>query len=123
QGVQVLVLHTTILDALFTFPDTPSDTGLTRLDDDKRITAARVWSDDGSLASLRPDATVTETGPRLIWGTLEDAHRIYTDTLEPGPDRYGITVAPDGQRVWLDTPDGPSWALHPLKNVIPAPAH
>ncbi|MFK0294835.1 methyltransferase domain-containing protein [Streptomyces sp. NPDC090442] len=81
------------------------------VDDDRRITGARVWAEDGSLAELRPDGTVTEIGPRPVWGNLEAAHRIYRDADQPGPDRYGVTVDERGQRVWLDSPDGPSWAL------------
>lgn len=81
------------------------------LDDDKQPTGARVWSADGSLASLHADGTVSETGPRSLWSALESAYRVFQEADKPGPDRYGITVDEQSQRIWLDSPDGPSWAL------------
>ncbi|MET8825862.1 hypothetical protein ABZX40_10100 [Streptomyces sp. NPDC004610] len=56
---------------------------------------------------------MTETGPRPLWATLEEAHRVHREHGEPGPGRYGITVTETRQRVWLDAPDGPGWVLVP----------
>ncbi|MFE2294580.1 methyltransferase domain-containing protein [Streptomyces sp. NPDC059452] len=81
------------------------------LNADGKPTAARVWSPDGAIATLHPDGTVSEAGPRSLWTRLEDSYRIFTDHDEPGPERYGLTVDNNVQRVWLDTPDGPSWSL------------
>ncbi|MFG3409404.1 methyltransferase domain-containing protein [Streptomyces sp. NPDC048142] len=81
------------------------------LDEDKKPTAVRVWSADGAIASLHADGTVSEAGPRSLWSRLEDAHRVFTEHEEPGPERYGLTVDNDAQRVWLDFSDGPSWDL------------
>ncbi|MFE6663878.1 methyltransferase domain-containing protein [Streptomyces sp. NPDC057697] len=81
------------------------------LNDEREITAARVWHRDGSIAQLHPDTTVTEAGPRRLWTTLEDAHRSYQDAGSPTPDRYGITIDAEGQFVCLDDPDGQSWTL------------
>ncbi|MGW0731146.1 methyltransferase domain-containing protein [Streptomyces sp. NPDC002851] len=73
--------------------------------------AVRVWSPDGALASLRADGTVSETRPRPLWSRLEEAYRVFTEHDEPGPERYGFTLDGDAQRVWLDSPGGPSWKL------------
>ncbi|MFI2210603.1 methyltransferase domain-containing protein [Streptomyces sp. NPDC020141] len=75
------------------------------------ITGARVWHPDGSIAQLHPDATATEDGPRPLWTTLEEAHRAYQIEGRPTPDRYGITITSESQRVWLGNPDGSSWVL------------
>lgn len=72
-----------------------------------------VWFSDidtGSWASLRyvPDTTefeVRQSGPRRLWKEIEDAYEWWADAGEPGPDRYGVTVTPRGQTVWLDEPD------------------
>ncbi|MFI1205617.1 methyltransferase domain-containing protein [Streptomyces sp. NPDC020883] len=101
-------------DNAFRFLASIVEPGLTwqyDLDEDRKITGARVWAGDGSLAQLRPDGTVTETGPRPVWGTLEEAHQIYRDAGQPGADRYRVSIDERGQRVWLDSPDGPSWTL------------
>ncbi|MEV6122054.1 methyltransferase domain-containing protein [Streptomyces sp. NPDC052077] len=79
--------------------------------DDGSIAAARVWHPDGSIARLHFDGTAAEAGPRDLWTLLEDAHRVFQVAGRPAPDRYGITVSPRGQRVWLDDPDGPGWSL------------
>jgi protein-L-isoaspartate(D-aspartate) O-methyltransferase len=81
--------------------------------EDRQIIGARVWSREGSLAHLRSDGTVAETGPRPLWRELERAYAVFRDAGQPGPDRYGITIADRVQRVWMDVPDGPSWLLRP----------
>lgn len=77
----------------------------------QRVIGARVWSHDRSLAHLHPDGTVTETGPRPLWRNLEQAHTVYRESGDPASDRYGITIDGTVQRVWLDSPNGPSWIL------------
>ncbi|WP_411081759.1 methyltransferase domain-containing protein [Streptomyces sp. cmx-18-6] len=81
------------------------------LTQDGKPAAARVWSPDGAIAALHTDGTVSEAGPRSLWSRLEDAYRVFTEHDEPGPERYGLTVDDEAQRVWLDTPRGPSWGL------------
>ncbi|MGW9556018.1 methyltransferase domain-containing protein [Nocardiopsis sp. NPDC055551] len=55
---------------------------------------------------------VEQGGPRSIWDEFEDALRLWTDLGRPEPDRFGLTVGPDGgQRLWLDDPDGRSWPV------------
>lgn len=63
-----------------------------------------------SWASLRyaPDVTefeVHQAGPRSLWNEIEAAYAWWVDAGEPGPERYGITVNPAGQTVWLDSPE------------------
>ncbi|MDT0542195.1 MULTISPECIES: methyltransferase domain-containing protein [Streptomyces] len=72
-------------------------------------------SASGSWASVdyEPDATdyeVRQHGPRLLWNELEAAHAWWERSGRPARTRFGLTVTPTGQRVWLDCPD----------NVIPA---
>ncbi|MET7499561.1 methyltransferase domain-containing protein [Streptomyces microflavus] len=81
------------------------------LDEDTKPTAVRVWSPDGAIASLHADGTVNEAGSRSLWSRLEEAHRIFTEHDRPGPERYGVTIDNDVQRVWLDGPGRPSWDL------------
>ncbi|MFD8939270.1 methyltransferase domain-containing protein [Streptomyces sp. NPDC059578] len=81
------------------------------LNDDREITGARVWHPDGSIAQLHPDTTVTEAGPRPLWTLLEEAHRAYQVVGRPAPDRYGVTIEPTEQHIWLDDPNGPRWLL------------
>jgi protein-L-isoaspartate(D-aspartate) O-methyltransferase len=72
---------------------------------------ARCWTADGSIAALDEDGTAREAGPRPLWTHLEEAYDIFRGAEHPGHDRYGLTVTPEGQRVWLDSPDGPAWSL------------
>ncbi|MEW2412620.1 methyltransferase domain-containing protein [Streptomyces sp. NPDC046866] len=105
---------TAVSDNAFRFLVSIVEPGLTwqyNMGEDKQITGATLWAADGSLAALRPDGTVAETGPRPIWAALEDAHRTYTGADSPGPARYGVTIDKTGQRVWLDSPEGPTWTL------------
>ncbi|MFR9725810.1 methyltransferase domain-containing protein [Streptomyces sp. MS19] len=103
-----------IADNAFRFLVSVIEPGLTwqyDLGQDSKPAAARVWSADGSLACLQSGGTVSETGPRSLWSRLEEAYRVFTEHAEPGPDRYGFTLTAGTQRVWLDTPGGPSWPL------------
>lgn len=80
-------------------------------DDERQITAARVWAADGSVASVDGD-TVAEAGPRGLWSLLESAYRAFDDAGHPSADRYGITVDGPEQWVWLETPGGLRWKLN-----------
>ncbi|MEU3350278.1 methyltransferase domain-containing protein [Streptomyces sp. NPDC037389] len=83
------------------------------LDDERKPTGARVWAPDGSIADLKADGTVTEAGPRNLWSCLEAEYDTFLGAGEPGPERYGVAINEDAQRVWLDTPDGQGWNLTP----------
>ncbi|MFI0420960.1 hypothetical protein [Spongiactinospora sp. 9N601] len=45
-----------------------------------------------------------QVGDRPLWDEVVDAYRRWVAWGEPGRDRSGMTVTPDGQQVWLDTP-------------------
>ncbi|MBL1102025.1 methyltransferase domain-containing protein [Streptomyces coffeae] len=67
---------------------------------------------DGSWASVdyEPEAAdfeVEQYGPRRLWDELEAAHDWWTAAGRPARTRFGLTVAPPGQHVWLDQPDNP----------------
>ncbi|MFC0624266.1 methyltransferase domain-containing protein [Kribbella deserti] len=80
------------------------------LDAHGKPTAARIWSVDGSIAEVRGDE-VLEAGPTRLWSRLEEIRQIQLEHGKPERDRFGLTVDADGQRLWLDDPDGPSWPL------------
>jgi hypothetical protein len=40
-----------------------------------------------------------------LWEELEAAYRWWTDAGHPDHTRFGMTVTPDEQITWLDTPD------------------
>ncbi|MEU8761021.1 ATP-grasp peptide maturase system methyltransferase [Streptomyces sp. NPDC048659] len=69
----------------------------------------------GSQARTGPDGsggwTVTQRGPVKLWDAVEDALAIWVSHGSPHVSGFGMTIAPDAQRVWLGDPDGPSWAL------------
>ena len=64
----------------------------------------------GSWASVdyTPGATaydIQQHGPRRLWVEVEAAYRWWTESGAPERTRYGLTVGPAGQHVWLDRPD------------------
>ncbi|WP_329521977.1 methyltransferase domain-containing protein [Spirillospora sp. NBC_01491] len=65
----------------------------------------------GSWAAVTPgpgEHLVCQHGPRRLWDELELAYDWWLGSGRPGPSRFGLTVTPEGQRVWLDSPDGPA---------------
>ncbi|MFD7450082.1 hypothetical protein [Kitasatospora sp. NPDC059827] len=50
---------------------------------------------------------VVQSGPRRLWDEVEAAWGRWDAHGRPGFERFGLTVSPDGQAVWLDTPDFP----------------
>lgn len=54
-----------------------------------------------------PEAEVYQGGPRRLWDEVEAAHRWWTEQGRPGHEDFGLTVGPDGERVWLRSPDRP----------------
>jgi methyltransferase of ATP-grasp peptide maturase system len=66
---------------------------------------------DGSWARHNSE-TVTQGGPRRLWDEIEAAHEQWRTLGEPRRARFGITVSPAAQELWLDTPDSPNrWPL------------
>ena len=70
----------------------------------------------GSWASERVEARSEKThairqhGPRRLWNELEEAYQWWCDHDKPSHERFGVTITPDRQSFWLDTPEG---LLHP----------
>jgi protein-L-isoaspartate O-methyltransferase len=77
---------------------------------------------DGSWCAVRMHADDTgerevhQDGPVKIWNEFEAAHTMWCGLGQPGWDRFGLTVTPDGfHQVWLDAPDGEfRWSLPPV---------
>ncbi|MFF0066979.1 ATP-grasp peptide maturase system methyltransferase [Streptomyces sp. NPDC005279] len=70
----------------------------------------------GSQARTRPTEngegwTVVQRGPLKLWDAVEDAVETWQNAGSPHLSEFGLTITPDAQRVWLGTPDGPSWVL------------
>ena len=66
---------------------------------------------DGSWCEVREtvdDGTrqVWEAGGHELWRIIEDRHAAWRALGEPGWDRFGLTVTPERQWAWLDSPDG-----------------
>jgi methyltransferase of ATP-grasp peptide maturase system len=69
-----------------------------------------VWlaSPDGSWvrhAGRRGRYRVWQGGPRRLWDVVEAAYAEWQDLGQPARDRFGITVEPAKQELWLDHPD------------------
>jgi hypothetical protein len=74
--------------------------------------AVRIATPDGSWAEIDPDdqlasgsRVVTEGGSRALWQMVERAHGTWDSNDRPGWERFGITITPGRQAVWLDGPD------------------
>lgn len=75
---------------------------------------ATLWLYDGGGAWASVDhvpgayaSVVAQHGRRRLWDEVERAHRWWERAGRPHRERFGVTVAPDGQTVWLDAPDRP----------------
>ncbi|WP_224279394.1 methyltransferase domain-containing protein [Streptomyces sp. LS1784] len=55
----------------------------------------------------RTEYEVYQSGPRNLWDEVEAAWRWWDEQGRPGFERFGLTVTPDGQTVWLDSPTNP----------------
>ncbi|KUJ70208.1 hypothetical protein ACZ90_04675 [Streptomyces albus subsp. albus] len=76
--------------------------------------ASRLWlatKDATSWAAVDWDGTsedrftVWEHGPRGLWAQVEAAYQWWTQVGRPGPERFGMTITPDGTHTpWLDDP-------------------
>lgn len=71
--------------------------------EDGGVTAVELWGADGAWARAE-DGRVRQSGPRLLWDAVETAYELYLGNDRPGRERFGVTVTPDGQRIWLDSP-------------------
>ncbi|MEU6928344.1 methyltransferase domain-containing protein [Streptomyces sp. NPDC046374] len=65
---------------------------------------------DRSWAAVRwPDADgageVYQQGERRVWDAVAAAYGWWERQGRPGPERFGLTVTPEGAAPWLDSPD------------------
>jgi hypothetical protein len=71
------------------------------------------WAQSGpSLACVEVAADaeryrVRQRGPRRLWDEIEAAYRWWAEAGRPTTGRFGLTTRPDGEQVWLDSPDNP----------------
>ncbi|AHI01755.1 methyltransferase domain-containing protein [Kutzneria albida] len=66
---------------------------------------------DGSWANY-VEGVVVQGGPRSLWDLAETAYEQWDALDRPCRDRFGLTVTPEAQYFWLDTPDSPHrWPL------------
>jgi len=69
-----------------------------------------VWLSDGqSLARVVVEVggdshQVHQRGPRRLWDEVELAYGWWRDAGQPQHTRFGVTVTPDHQVIWLDDP-------------------
>ncbi len=66
-------------------------------------TAVTSWS----TVDWEPGRTsyeVVQSGPRSLWDEVAAAHYWWRDQGHPGFERFGLTVTPEGETVWLDSP-------------------
>lgn len=67
-----------------------------------------------SWASATPTTgQVRQLGNRRLWDETETAHTWWQQAGRPEPDRFGVTVTPNGQMIWLDSPDQQVTATSP----------
>ncbi|WP_030259926.1 MULTISPECIES: hypothetical protein [Streptomyces] len=70
---------------------------------------------DGSWAVLesRTDGTrrAFQGGPHALWSELAAAATTWLANGRPGLERYGLTVSPETNTVWLDDPHNPIGVL------------
>ncbi|GAA4240060.1 methyltransferase domain-containing protein [Actinomadura meridiana] len=85
-------------------------------DTDDGAPATILTGTDGSTARITTDGAewrVHQHGSRHLWSTVETAHAWWTGAGRPDWSRFGMTVTPTQQTIWLDTPAGPAWPLPP----------
>lgn len=75
----------------------------TETNGDGDTTGYRLWTRDGSWAHVE-GSTVRQAGPHRLWDTVEKAHSWFESHDRPSRERFGATVARDGQHYWLDEP-------------------
>ncbi|MPZ66110.1 MAG: methyltransferase domain-containing protein [Pseudonocardiaceae bacterium] len=60
---------------------------------------------DGSHAHVDAEGALTQSGPRRLWDDIEAIHQTWRCLGAPPRERFGLTVTPQHQTIWLDTPD------------------
>jgi hypothetical protein len=67
-----------------------------------------------ATVTRQPDGTVVvrQKGPVRLWDQIERSVHAWRSAGSPPIEQFGVTVKPEGQTVWLDTPSGrSSWPL------------
>ncbi|RMI39261.1 protein-L-isoaspartate(D-aspartate) O-methyltransferase [Actinomadura harenae] len=82
------------------------------VDGSSRFWAVENRADDPAWASVeylpgRAEYPVHQYGDRRLWDEVEAAYQHWIAWGRPDRDRFGLTVAPSGQQIWLDRPDQP----------------
>jgi methyltransferase of ATP-grasp peptide maturase system len=81
-------------------------------------TASFLSAPDGSWAAVSLTSNqghyeVIEGGPTALWDSVERAQQVWLEHGQPEWTRLGLTITPQRQRLWIDTPEGTSWPLPP----------
>ncbi|WP_043627090.1 methyltransferase domain-containing protein [Nonomuraea candida] len=66
-----------------------------------------VWLWAGDSLAYGAGSHIAETGPRNLWNEVERAFGRWLEWGRPERSRFGMTVSPVGQHVWLDSPGNP----------------
>lgn len=61
---------------------------------------------DGSHSHITPEGHLTQSGPRRLWDDIETSHQTWRALGAPPRERFGLTVTPQRQTIWLDIPEG-----------------
>ncbi|MFJ9516774.1 methyltransferase domain-containing protein [Kitasatospora sp. NPDC101801] len=70
----------------------------------------RLHDNRDSWATVTPDGTLSQGGPRRLGRELTAARTAWEQHGRPGVYDYGMTVTPDTQYVWATDPEtGPRW--------------
>ncbi|WP_253830076.1 protein-L-isoaspartate(D-aspartate) O-methyltransferase [Prauserella aidingensis] len=91
------------------------------LDERYTPTATLFTSPDGSRATVLLDGEESldgeggawqceQSGPHRLWDEVERAYALWWDFGQPSWERFGLTVTPETQTVWLDDPVQPAWS-------------
>ena len=68
-----------------------------------------VVGDDGTAEGrfIRPGFYMPVRDQRVSQGVMQETRKRWVEAGEPECTRYGVTVTPEGQRIWLDSPATP----------------
>jgi protein-L-isoaspartate(D-aspartate) O-methyltransferase len=55
----------------------------------------------------RAEFAVEQSGGRRLWDEAAAAYLQWVAWGSPEQDRFGMTVTPEGQTIWLDSPHNP----------------
>jgi protein-L-isoaspartate O-methyltransferase len=73
-----------------------------------RETAPHIFQPDPDIPPYTGPRQVWQAGSSRLWTEIERTHQIWTDLGQPALPDLGLTVTPDRQWIWLDSP-GRNW--------------